>query len=91
MRILLTELFSRGILCSTILAAKLIPVNRIVQPPLEAGQLWQMAEADLVIGIVGRLQVQYKLRKPNDVRTPNFCSSIKSVQHYLEANQAVLA
>jgi hypothetical protein len=70
---------------------KLKPVNRIVQPPLEAGQLWHMAEADLLVSMVGKLLVHYKLGKPNAVRTPNSCNSIKSIEQYLRANKAVLA
>jgi len=70
---------------------KLNPVNRIVQPPLEAGQLWRMAEANLLVGMVGKLLVHYKLGKPNAIRTANSCSSIKTIEAYLKANNAVLA
>ena len=45
--------------------------RRIVQPSLAAGQLWRMAEADLRVGMVGKLLVHYKLGKPNVVRVPN--------------------
>jgi hypothetical protein len=70
---------------------KLKPVIHTVQPPLEAGQLWRMAEANLLVGMVGKLLVHYKLGKPNAIRTPNSCSSIKSIEKYLKANNAVLA
>ena len=69
---------------------KIKPASPIVQPPLEAGQLWRMAEANLLVGMVGRLLVHYKLGKPNAIRTPNSCNSIKSVEKYLKANNAVL-
>jgi hypothetical protein len=70
---------------------KIKPASPIVQPPLETGQLWRMAEANLLVGMVGRLLVHYKLGKPNAIRTPNSCNSIKSVEKYLKANNAVLA
>jgi hypothetical protein len=70
---------------------KIKPASRNVQPPLEAGQLWRMPEANLLVGMVGRLLVHYKLGKPNAIRTANSCNSIKSVEKYLKANNAVLA
>jgi hypothetical protein len=70
---------------------KLKPVSQVVQPPLAAGQLWRMAEANLLVGMVGKLLVHYKLGKPDAIRTPNSCNSIKSIEKYLRANNAVLA
>jgi hypothetical protein len=67
-----------------------VPLRR-VQPPLASGQLWRMAEADLRVGMVGKLLVHYKLGKPNAVRVPNTCNVIKTVEAYLKANKAVLA
>jgi len=64
--------------------------RRIVQPPLAAGQLWRMAEADLRVGIVGKLLVHYKLGKPNAVRVPNSCNCIKTIEKYLKTKKAVL-
>jgi hypothetical protein len=70
---------------------KLNPVNRVVRPPLAAGQLWRMAEANLQVDMVGRLLVHYKLGKPNALRIRRSCNSIKSIEKYLKANHAVLA
>jgi len=64
--------------------------HRIVQPPLAAGQLWRMAEADLRVGIVGKLLVHYKLVQPNAVRGTNSCSPVKTIEKYLKAKKAVL-
>ena len=50
-----------------------------------------MPEANLLVGMVGRLLVHYKLGKPNAIRIANSCNSIKSVEKYLKANNAVLA
>ena len=60
-------------------------------PLLETGQLWRMAEANLVVGFVGKLLVHYKLGKPNALRVANSCNSIKTIVKYLKANKAVLA
>ena len=57
---------------------------------MEAGQLWRMAEANLQVGMVGKLLVHYKLGKPNAVRVPNSCNGIKTIEKYLKANKAVL-
>ena len=69
---------------------KIKPASRTVQPPLAAGQLWCMAEANLRVGMVGRLLVHYKLGKPNAVRTPSACNSIKTIEAFLKAKKAVL-
>ena len=64
--------------------------RRVRQQPLEAGQLWRMAEANLQVGMIGKLLVHYKLGKPNAVRVANSCSGIKTIEKYLKANKAVL-
>ena len=69
---------------------KIKPSRRIRQKPLEAGQLWRMAEANLQVGMVGKLLVHYKLGKPNAVRVANSCNGIKTIEKYLKANKAVL-
>ncbi|HSY09595.1 MAG TPA: hypothetical protein VK840_01635 [Candidatus Dormibacteraeota bacterium] len=64
--------------------------RRVRQQPLEAGQLWRMAEANLQVGMVGKLLVHYKLGKPNALRVANSCNGIKTIEKYLKANKAVL-
>ncbi|HZF02249.1 MAG TPA: hypothetical protein VE344_10175 [Methylomirabilota bacterium] len=49
-----------------------------------------MAEANLQVGMVGKLLVHYKLGKPNAVRVSNSCNGIKTIEKYLKANKAVL-
>jgi hypothetical protein len=66
-------------------------VRRIRPQPLEAGQLWRMADAHLCVQEVGKLLVHYKLGKPNAVRVSNSCNGIKTIEKYLKANKAVLA
>jgi len=58
--------------------------------PLETGQVWRMAEANLQVGMVGKLLVHYKLGKPDAVRVANSCNGIKTIEKYLKVNKAVL-
>jgi hypothetical protein len=69
---------------------KIKPVRRVRQQPLAAGQVWKMPEANLQVGMVGKLLVHYKLGKPNAIRTANSCSGIKTIEKYLKVNKAVL-
>jgi hypothetical protein len=64
--------------------------GRVRQKPLEAGQLWRMADANLRVGMVGKLLVHYKLGKPDAIRVANSCNGIKTIEKYLKANKAVL-
>jgi hypothetical protein len=66
------------------------PARRTRQQPLETGQVWRMAEANLQVGMIGKLLVHYKLGKPNAVRVGNSCGGIKTIEKYLKANKAVL-
>jgi hypothetical protein len=58
--------------------------------PLVTGQVWRMAEANLQVGMIGKLLVHYKLGKPNAVRVANSCSAIKTIEKYLKEKKAVL-
>ena len=62
----------------------------IVQQPLVTGQLWRMAEAELRVGMVGKLLVHYKLGEPDARGVPNSCNSIGAIERYLKAKRAVL-
>jgi hypothetical protein len=63
---------------------------RVPQKPLEAGQVWHMAQATLQVGMVGKLLVHYKLGRPDALRVPNSCNGIKAIEKYLKTNKAVL-
>ena len=69
---------------------KIKPTRRFRLQPLEAGQVWRMAESNLQVGMIGKLLVHYKLGKPDAVRIPNSCSGIATVEKYLKKNKAVL-
>ena len=58
--------------------------------PLEAGQVWRMAESRLQVGFVGKLLVHYKLAKPDAVRVPNSVSPKTAVEEYLKKNKGIL-
>ena len=61
------------------------------QQPLEAGQLWRMAEANLQVVMVGKLLVHYKLGKHGAVRIPHSCNCIKTIEKFLKSKKALLA
>jgi hypothetical protein len=66
------------------------PARCVRLQPLETGQIWRMPEANLQVGMVGKLLVHYKLGKPNAIRVANSCNGIKTIEKYLKANKAVL-
>ena len=63
---------------------------RVPMPSLEAGQIWQMKELNLQVGLVGKLLVHYKLAKPDAVRIANSVGGRSTVEKYLKTNKAVL-
>src|SRR5271154_4281341 len=65
-------------------------VRRARLQPLEAGQVWRMAELNLQVGLVGKLLVHYKLAAPNAVRVSNSVGGRASVEKYLKIGRAVL-
>jgi hypothetical protein len=66
------------------------PASRARMQPLEAGQVWRMAELNMQVEMVGKLLVHYKLAKPNAVRIPNSVGGKTTIEKYLKKNKAVL-
>jgi hypothetical protein len=64
--------------------------GRARMQPLEAGQVWRMAELNMRVELVGKLLVHYKLAKPNAVRIPNSVGGKTTIEKYLKKNKAVL-
>jgi hypothetical protein len=64
--------------------------SRIPANPLETGQVWRMEGSRLLIELVGKHLVHYKLIKNEAKRTPLSLSNKKSVEKYLKTNKAVL-
>ncbi len=65
--------------------------TRARMQPLEAGQVWRMAELNMRVELVGKLLVHYKLAKPNAVRIPNSVGGKTTIEKFLKKNKAVLA
>jgi len=70
---------------------KIKSARRVRQQPLEAGQLWRMAEANLQVVMVGKLLVHYKLGRPGAARVPHSCNCIKTIEKFLKTKKALLA
>jgi hypothetical protein len=66
------------------------PKSRIPHKPLQTGQVWQMEDSHLLVDLVGKHLVHYKLVKREAKRTPMSLSNIKAVEKYLKDNKAVL-
>ena len=66
------------------------PKSRIPANLLETGQTWRMEGSRLLVELVGKHLVHYKLIKGEAKRTPLSLSNKKSVEKYLRDNKAVL-
>jgi hypothetical protein len=64
--------------------------SRIPRPPIESGQVWELADSSLQIGLVGKTLVHYKHYKGKTKRAPISLAGIKTLEKYLKANKAVL-
>ena len=64
--------------------------SRIPANPLVTGQVWRMEGSRLLIELVGKHLVHYKLIKDEAKRTPLSLSNKKSVEKYLKDKKAVL-
>ena len=58
--------------------------------PLQTGQVWQMEDANLHIGVVGKRLVHYKLFRGQTMRAPISLSGIGVLEKYLKQSKAVL-
>ena len=69
---------------------KKLQKNRLTLPPFENGQVWQMADSSLRIGLVGKTLVHYKHYKPAAKRPPVLLSGKWVLEEFLQKNEAVL-
>ena len=60
------------------------------QKPLETGQIWRVADANVHIGVVGKRLVHYKLFKGTAKRAPVSLLGKEALEQYLKANKGVL-
>jgi len=59
--------------------------------PLQLGQVWELEDSNLQIGLVGKRLVHYKQFKGNNrVRVAASLAGIGALQKYLRQNKAVL-
>lgn len=61
-----------------------------LQPALQTGQLWKVADLNLRVGMMGKILVHYKLAKPNAIRIPNSVAGKTTLEKYLKDNKGVL-
>jgi hypothetical protein len=59
-------------------------------PPFESGQVWQMGDANLEIGLVGKRLVHYKHYKAKAKRPPTQLSGKAALEKFLQKQRAIL-
>ncbi len=64
--------------------------NRAIIHPLETGQIWELEDSNLHIGIVGKTLVHYKHFKGEVKRAPNSLTPKTVLEKYLRDKKAVL-
>ena len=71
---------------------KPIRKHATVPPSFECGQVWQMADSSLRIGLVGKRLVHYKQFKgKSHARVSTSLAGIGELEKYLRQNKAILA
>jgi hypothetical protein len=68
----------------------MISKNRSSLPPFVSGQVWQLADSNLQIGVVGKTLVHYKHFKGQARRAPISLALKEVLEKYLRVNKAVL-
>ena len=63
---------------------------RVLLQPLECGQVWQLPDSRLEIGLVGKTLVHYKHFKGDMKRSPGALLNKEAMQRFLRDNHAVL-
>jgi hypothetical protein len=64
--------------------------SRIPMQPFESGQIWQLEDSNLQIGLVGKTLVHYKHYKGNTKRAPISLAGKTVLEKYLREKKAVL-
>ena len=62
----------------------------VPSPPFESGQVWQLADSRLRIGLVGKRLVHYKLYKGLANTSPVFLSTQVALATFLQEQHAIL-
>ena len=58
--------------------------------PFQSGQIWQLEDSNLQIGLVGKTLVHYKHYKGEMKRSPVSLLNKDALERFLQDNQAVL-
>jgi hypothetical protein len=61
------------------------------QEPFQSGQVWQMADSSVQIGLVGKLLVHYWYYKTKQLKVPISLISEVKLAKFLKENRAALA
>ena len=69
---------------------KLKQKGRAPLPAFETGQIWQMENSNVHIGLIGKTLVHYKHYKGKTKRAPISLAGIKVLEKYLKVNKATL-
>lgn len=64
--------------------------SRTLIPPFQSGQIWQMGDANLEIGLVGKRLVHYKHYKAQAKRPPTLLSGKATLERFLQKQRAIL-
>ena len=59
-------------------------------PPFEAGQIWQMEDSQIEIGLTGKRLVHYRHYKPMAKRPSIQLSGKEALEKFLRSNRAIL-
>ena len=59
-------------------------------PPFQSGQIWQMGDANLEIGLVGKRLVHYKHYNVLGKRPPTQLSGKDALERFLQKRRAIL-
>lgn len=57
---------------------------------MEQGQVWNLSDSNIQIGIVGKTLVHYKHLKGGTKRGKNLLIAIRTLEKYLEEQRAIL-
>lgn len=61
-----------------------------IRQPLESGQIWQMEDSHLEIGLIGKTLVHYKHYRGVMKRSPVSLLNKDALERFLQENRAVL-
>lgn len=64
--------------------------NQVLLPAFQTGQVWQIGDSNLHIGLIGKTLVHFKHYKGQMKRSPVSLLNKKALEKFLQDNEAVL-